>query len=84
MNKKIRKMASFILVAGIITVLFSGAVAAKEYGDFLAEYSGVPAFSSGDCTAIYVGKCADLANHNYWQCVEYVNRFYEIAMGMPD
>jgi hypothetical protein len=85
-KKTIRRTVSILTIPAIILVLFSGVVMAKNaaYGDVIGDYGGVEAHSNGDCTAIYTGKCANLPVYNHWQCVEYVNRFYEIAMGVKE
>jgi len=67
------KIASVLLAAGIVAVLFSGAAAAadKNYGEYIGEYKSVIAYSNG----IYAG-----TGNGYYQCVEYVKRFYQGAL----
>lgn len=73
MSGKINEIAGILLAAGIIAVLFSGVAAAvdKNYGENIDEYKGVWAKSNG----IYAG-----TGSGYWQCVEYVKRFYKDAL----
>lgn len=73
MSGKINKIASILLAAGIIAVLFSGIAAAadKNYGEYLDEYKGVKAYSNGIYTGTGTGD---------YQCVRYVKNFYRDAL----
>lgn len=82
MNRKINNAISILFMLGIIAMLFSGAVAAVEgdklYGDDIGVYKKIVAKSNGPCVNKFEGfnEGKDCAVSNYWQCVEYVKRFY--------
>lgn len=84
MSGKINKIASVLLVAGIIAVLFSGVAMAANLNDQIGEYKTIIAKSNGPCVAkfsgIYEGTDCSLDSNRPWQCVEYVKRFYQGAL----
>ncbi len=82
MNESIKKGIGIFAFATIAIILLSGigAAADKNYGEYLDQYKGVSAYSSGSCIANYIGNCANLPVYNKYQCVEYVIRFYSAAI----
>ncbi|MEA1897106.1 MAG: CHAP domain-containing protein [Bacteroidota bacterium] len=87
---KVVKLLAMLLIAGLIVSSLAPSVSAKEYGEKIGEHSDVIAKSNGICTAKYSMVCegeycvdCSVSENRYWQCVEYVDRFYEEAMGIP-
>ena len=69
-----------LLLAGVAQ---SDTIPSRPCNQILATYKNVPAYSNGvDQWSGY--SCAGLGSFGYqYQCVEYVNRFYAEALGIP-
>jgi len=76
MKRKVFGLSIMFLIAGLVgsSLMLNASAEDAEFGEIIGEYQGIVARSNGIYTGTGTGE---------WQCTEYVDRFYEEAMGIP-
>ena len=90
-KQKVLKLSAILLITGLIVSGLALSVSAEDacYEEEIGRYYDVLAKSNGMCTAKYEMVCegtdctdCSISANRKWQCVEYIVRFYEEAMGV--